>query len=100
MNKKPNILIIQADQLTALCMGAYGKPLAKTPNIDEIAAKGTVFENSYCNSPVCGPSRASMMTGRLPSKVGVYDNAGEFLSSEPTFAHYLRSLGYKTTSMR
>ena len=47
MNKKPNILIIQADQLTALCMDAYGKPLAKTPNIDEIAAKGTVFENSY-----------------------------------------------------
>ena len=38
-----------------------------------------------------------MMTGRLPSKIGVYDNAGEFLSSEPTFAHYLRSLGYKTT---
>ena len=94
---KPNILIIQADQLTALCLNAYNKPFAKTPVIDEIAERGTIFANSYCNSPVCGPSRASMMTGRLPSKIGVYDNAGEFLSSEPTFPHYLRALGYQTT---
>ena len=97
MVKKPNILVVQADQLTALCLSAYGKPLAKTPNIDKIAAHGTVFLNTYCNSPVCGPSRAGMMTGRIPSEVGVYDNAGEFLSSEPTFAHYLRALGYQTT---
>ena len=97
MTSKPNILVVQADQLTALCLAAYGKPLALTPNIDKIAAQGTVFANSYCNSPVCGPSRAGMMTGRLPSNVGVFDNAGEFLSSEPTFAHYLRALGYQTT---
>ncbi|MEL0090655.1 MAG: sulfatase-like hydrolase/transferase, partial [Rhodospirillales bacterium] len=50
MVKKPNILVVQADQLTALCLGAYGKPLAKTPNIDKIAANGTVFANTYCNS--------------------------------------------------
>ena len=84
MAHKPNILIVQADQLTALCLAAYGKPLALTPNIDKIALQGTVFTNTYCNSPVCGPSRAGMMTGRLPSNVGVFDNAGEFLSSEPT----------------
>ncbi len=94
---RPNILVIQADQLTALCLSAYGKPYAKTPNIDAIAANGTTFTNSYCNNPVCGPSRASMMTGRLPSDVGVYDNGAEFLPSEPTFAHYMRTLGYKTT---
>lgn len=97
MSGKPNILIVQADQLTAQCLAAYGKPLALTPNIDKIAAAGTVFANSYCNSPVCGPSRASMMTGRLPSDVGVYDNAGEFPSSEPTFAHYMRAIGYQTS---
>ena len=94
---RPNILVIQADQLTALCLSAYGKPYAITPNIDRIAERGTTFTNSYCNNPVCGPSRASMMTGRLPSDVGVFDNGAEFLASEPTFAHYLRSLGYKTT---
>ena len=94
---KPNILVIQADQLTALCLQAYGTPYALTPHMDRIAARGTTYLNSYCNSPVCGPSRASMMTGRLPSNVGVYDNAGEFLSSEPTYAHYLRTLGYQTS---
>ena len=94
---RPNILVIQADQMTALCLSAYGKPYAITPNIDKIAENGTTFTNSYCNNPVCGPSRASMMTGRLPSDVGVFDNGAEFLPSEPTFAHYLRTLGYKTT---
>ena len=83
MTSKPNILVVQADQLTALCLAAYGKPLALTPNIDKIAAQGTVFANSYCNSPVCGPSRAGMMTGRLPSNVGVFDNAGEFPPPPP-----------------
>ena len=94
---RPNILVIQADQLTSLCLSAYGKPYAITPNIDKIAQNGTTFTNSYCNNPVCGPSRASMMTGRLPSDIGVFDNGAEFLASEPTFAHYLRTLGYKTT---
>jgi len=94
---RPNILVIQADQMTAHCLSQYGKPYAITPNIDKIAENGTTFTNSYCNNPVCGPSRASMMTGRLPSDVGVFDNGAEFLPSEPTFAHYLRKLGYKTT---
>ena len=94
---RPNILVIQADQMTALCLSAYGKPYAITPNIDRLAANGTTFANSYCNNPVCGPSRASMMTGRLSSDVGVYDNGAEFLASEPTYAHYMRKLGYKTT---
>lgn len=93
----PNILVIQADQMTALCLAAYGKSYAITPNIDRIAERGTTFANSYCNNPVCGPSRASMMTGRLPSDLGVFDNGAEFLASEPTFVHYLRTLGYKTT---
>jgi choline-sulfatase len=94
---RPNILVIQADQMTALCLSAYGKPYAITPHIDALAENGTTFANSYCNNPVCGPSRASMMTGRLPSDVGVFDNGAEFLPSEPTFAHYMRRLGYKTT---
>ena len=95
--KRPNILVIQADQMTALCLSAYGKPYTLTPNIDALAENGTTFANSYCNNPVCGPSRASMMTGRLPSDVGVFDNGAEFLASEPTFAHYMRRLGYRTT---
>lgn len=93
---RPNIVIIQADQLTAKVLSMYGGKTVKTPNMDDIAGSGVTFLNSYCNNPVCGPSRASMMTGQLSSAVGCYDNAGEFLSSIPTFAHYLRYLGYRT----
>lgn len=94
---RPNILVIQADQLTSQCLSAYGKAHAITPNIDALAARGTTFANAYCNNPVCGPSRASMMTGRLPSDIGAFDNGADFSPAEPTYAHYLRRLGYKTT---
>nr|WP_306265621.1 choline-sulfatase [Pararhizobium sp. IMCC3301] len=97
MTRQPNILVIQADQLTALCLSAYGRPLAKTPNIDRLSEEGTVFSRAYCNYPVCGPSRASMMTGRLPSQIGAFDNGAPFGCHEPTYAHYLRRLGYDTT---
>ncbi len=93
---QPNIVVIQADQLTAKVLSMYGGKTVKTPHMDDIAANGVTFLNSYCNNPVCGPSRASMMSGQLSSAVGCYDNAGEFLSSIPTFAHYLRFLGYRT----
>jgi choline-sulfatase len=93
---RPNIVLIQADQLTAKVLSMYGGRTVKTPHMDAIASNGVTFRNAYCNNPVCGPSRASMMTGQLSSAVGCYDNAGELLSSIPTFAHYLRHLGYRT----
>ena len=96
MDSRPNIVLIQADQLTSKVLSMYGNDVAITPNIKDLAERGVTFLNSYCNNPVCGPSRASMMTGQLSSAVGCYDNAGEFLSSIPTFAHYLRDLDYKT----
>jgi len=93
---KPNILFIMADQMSAKAMPMYGHPVVKTPALSRLAEEGVVFENAYCNSPLCGPSRLSMMSGRLPSKVGGYDNAVEFSATIPTFAHYLRRLGYLT----
>ncbi len=93
---RPNIVLIQADQLTAMVLPMYANSMVKTPNMSSIANNGVTFLNSYCNNPVCGPSRASMMTGQLSSAVGCYDNAGELLSSIPTFAHYLRYQGYRT----
>jgi len=95
-SKQPNILFIQADQMTAFALGQYGNPLVKTPNIDRLAKDGVVFENAYCNNPICASSRFSMMSGQLSSKIGAYDNAAEFPASIPTFAHYLRDLGYRT----
>jgi choline-sulfatase len=93
---QPNILVIQADQLTAKVLPMYGHSLVQTPHLSALAERGVTFMNSYCNNPVCAPSRGSMMAGRLSSDVGCYDNAADFLSSTPTLAHYLRYQGYRT----
>jgi choline-sulfatase len=93
---KPNILFVIADQLAARSLSFHGHKLVKTPNLARLAAEGVVFENCYSTSPLCAPARATMMNGLLPSRTGVYDNAAEFPSSIPTFAHYLRLAGYKT----
>lgn len=92
----PNIVVIQADQMAAQALGAYGDTAALTPNMDALAAGGAVFDRAYCNTPLCAPSRASMMTGRMPSDVDCLDNGDDFAASVPTFAHRLRILGYHT----
>lgn len=94
--KKPNILFIQADQLTASLLGVYGNRIAKTPHLDKLADTAIVFENAYSNFPLCAPSRFSMLTGMLASRIGAWDNGAEFPSSIPTFMHYLRAAGYQT----
>lgn len=67
-----------------------------TPNLDRLAKEGVVFDNAYCNSPLCAPSRFVMVTGQLPSKIGAYDNAADLPADIPTYAHYLRRKGYHT----
>ena len=94
--EKTNIVFIMADQMSAKALPFYGHPVVHAPTLSRLAEQGIVFENAYCNSPLCGPSRTSMMTGLLPSKAGGYDNAHDFSSALPTFAHYLRLGGYKT----
>ena len=93
---QPNILLIMADQLSALALPSYGHPVVKAPHITALAETGVLFENAYCNSPLCAPSRASMMTGRLPSRIGAYDNACDFPTSAATMALGLRGQGYRT----
>jgi choline-sulfatase len=92
----PNIIFVMADQMTPFMTGPYGQKVAHTPHLDALARMGTVFENAYCNSPLCVPSRMSMFAGRLPSRIGAYDNASEFPCRTPTFLHYLRRAGYQT----
>ncbi len=93
---KPNIVILMADQLTASALRTYGNNVSLTPNIDRLAREGVAFESAYCNSPLCAPSRASLMTGQLISRNAVFDNAAEFHADSPTFCHYLREQGYRT----
>lgn len=98
MQKKPNVLFIIADQLTAPLLKMHDpNSVIQTPNIDRLAESGVVFDKAYCNSPLCAPSRFCMITGQLPSKIGAYDNASPLNSDIPTFAHYLRREGYETT---
>ncbi len=65
-------------------------------NLKALAARSARFANNYTASPLCAPGRASFMSGQLPSRTGVYDNAAEFASSIPTYAHHLRAAGYYT----
>lgn len=94
--RRPNIVVIMADQLAPHFCGPYGHPTVKTPNIDALAAQGMRFDAAYCNSPLCAPSRFAFMSGQLISRIAAYDNASEFKASVPTFAHYLKALGYRT----
>ena len=93
----PNIVLIMADQLAASALPCYGHSVVQAPHLSALAEEGVVFDNAYCNSPLCAPSRASMLSGQLPSKNGAYDNAGLLAADTPTFAHYLRRAGYATS---
>ncbi|MBV8793354.1 MAG: choline-sulfatase [Hyphomicrobiales bacterium] len=94
--KTPNILIVMADQMAPAFLPIYGHSLVRAPNMQALAREGVVFDNAYCASPLCAPSRASFMSGLLPSRTQVYDNAAEFAADIPTFAHGLRARGYRT----
>src|SRR5262249_49119793 len=94
--KRPNLLILMADQMNPAFLPAYGHKVVKTPNIDALAETGVVFDAAYCNSPLCAPSRYVFLSGQLPSRTQGFDNAAELAADVPTFAHYLRRAGYNT----
>ena len=85
-----------ADQLSAPALPMYGNRVVQAPNLERLADHGAVFDNCYCNFPLCAPSRASLMTGQLASKIGAYDNAAELPAAIPTLTHHLRKMGYRT----
>ncbi|MCT4559599.1 MAG: choline-sulfatase [Pelagimonas sp.] len=92
----PNILIVMVDQLNGTLFPDGPADWLHTPNLKALATRSTRFANSYTASPLCAPGRASFMSGLLPSRTQVYDNAAEFSSDIPTYAHHLRRAGYYT----
>ena len=93
---KPNILIFMVDQLNGTLFPDGPADWLHAPNLKKLAAVSTRFQNTYTASPLCAPGRASFMSGLLPSRSGVFDNAAEFASDIPTYAHHLRRAGYQT----
>jgi arylsulfatase A-like enzyme len=94
----PNFLFIVADDLNAW-IGALGRnPDVKTPNIDRLAKRGTLFVNAYCSAPYCNASRMGVFTGCLPSTTGIYHNEPlwDAIGRRPTFVELLREAGYYT----
>ncbi len=96
--EKPNILFIAIDDLKPI-LGCYGNVMIKTPNIDRLAKMGTVFMNNYCQQAVCGPTRASLMTGMRPDYTKVWDLKTRMRDINPdilSLPQYLISQGYST----
>ncbi len=105
MTMQPNILWIQTDEQRPDSLGCYGSDWARTPNIDALAASGTIFERAFCQSPVCVPSRTSQLAGRYPQECNTLNNA---LANCPLqdvapgitfFPQIFRDAGYETVSL-
>ena len=102
--KKPNFIIIFTDDLGYGDLASYGHPTISTPNLDKMASEGMRFTQFYAGSSICTPSRAALLTGKLPIQSGMYgnrsvlfpDNAGGLDPSEKTISSSLKVLGYKT----
>ncbi|MDF3936904.1 choline-sulfatase [Pseudomonas citronellolis] len=94
---RPNILFIMADQMAAPLLPLHdaASPI-HMPNLMRLAERAVVFDSAYCNSPLCAPSRFTLVSGQLPTRIGAWDNAADFAADVPTYAHHLRRLGYRT----
>jgi choline-sulfatase len=101
--ERPNVIFILTDDQGIWAAGCYGNPEIRTPNIDRLAATGLRFENFFCTSPVCSPSRATFLTGRLPSRHGVHDwiragnvppDAAIYLEGQVGYTDVLAGKGY------
>jgi len=95
----PNVLFLIADDLSSFALSSYGNEQCSTPNIDRLARRGVRFERAYCQFPVCGPSRAALMSGLYPQTIRVLSNGnsgklGQALAGRPTLGEHFIAHGY------
>ena len=98
---RPNVLMIAVDDLRPL-IGAYGDETALTPNMDRLAARGTVFTRAYCQQALCSPSRTSLLTGMRPDQTKVYGLSEDFRKALPdlvTLPQQFKQAGYTTVAL-
>jgi choline-sulfatase len=94
-----NLLVLMSDEHNPRAMGIAGHPLARTPLLDRLAARGTRFTAAYCTSPICVPSRAGFATGRYPHEIGYWDNADPYDGAVPSWHHLLRARGQRAVAI-
>lgn len=97
--KPTNLLIIMSDEHNPKVMGASGHPIVKTPNIDALAAGGTMFGSAYTTCPVCVPARAAFAVGKYVHQIGYWDNADAYEGAIPSWHHRLRARGHRVVSI-
>ena len=95
-DSRPNILLIMTDQQTSRAMSVAGNPHLRTPAMDHLAGSGIRFEHSYCTSPICGPARSSIITGRMPHETRVNWNVDTPDPAIPNLGEIFREVGYRT----
>lgn len=94
-----NLLILMDDEHSSKALGCYGHPVVKTPNLDRLAANGTLFERAYSNSPICVPARASIATGRHVHENRCWDNAIAYDGQMRSWAHRMQQTGHRVASV-
>ncbi|MBL9123272.1 MAG: sulfatase-like hydrolase/transferase [Planctomycetaceae bacterium] len=98
-DSRPNVLLILGDDHAAYALSSYGHAVVKTPNLDRLAARGARFTHAYCNSPMCTPSRQSLLTGRMPHATQVTLLKSALGEDETTLAEVLQGAGYRTAAI-
>jgi len=97
--KPQNLLILMSDEHNSTMMGCAGHPLAKTPNLDALAARGTRFVDAYTSCPICVPARASFATGRYIHDIEYWDNSIAYDGRVPSWGHKLQEAGVRAESI-
>ena len=97
--QKPNVLFILCDDIRPYAIGCYGSKHVKTPNMDRLASEGVLFQNTFCTTSLCSPSRASILTGLYAHGHGVRDNFTELPTNLTHWPQRLRESGYATAYM-
>ena len=91
-----NVLMMKSDEHNPFFSSVYGHPFIQTPNMERLARRGVVFENAYCTSPLCMPSRSSFMSGQRVHQIQTYNNCNVFTFNYPTYGKVLRGQGVHT----
>lgn len=97
--KATNVLFLMCDEMSRRSLSCYGNSEIKTPNIDKLVESGTCFTNAYTPSPICVSARASLATGKHVHQIGNWSSAEPYDGSEPSWGHYLQTLGHTVTSI-